>query len=121
MRVLQRFWNEDGGFVISTEAIIILTMLICAAVVSWQAVRMSIVTELADIAEAIGALDQSYSFAGFVGHAAACHGSTFDDQNDFCDEATACVQVGLISRCITFNNGAKENGGLTAGNDAGAP
>ncbi len=93
MKVLQRLWLEEGGFVISTEAIVILTMLICATVVGWQAVRVAVVEELADIADAIAALDQSYSFAGFQGHAASCSGSFYSDNRDFCDEPTASAPL----------------------------
>ena len=78
MKVLHRLWVEDGGFVISTEAIVILTMIICATVVGWQAVREAVVSELADIGAAIAAIDQSYSYAGFEGHSAACPLKEYD-------------------------------------------
>lgn len=125
MNVLRRLWVEDAGFVISTEAIVILTMIICAVVVGWQAIRMAVVTELADIAEAIGAINQSYSYVGFRGHDATCAGSSYDDGVDFCDEAIACVQVGSMARCIDLIDPGvdKEQNGLATGggNGAGAP
>lgn len=115
MSVLSRLWSEDAGFVISTEAIIILTMLICATVVAWQSVREAIVSELADIGEAIAALDQSYSFSGFQGHSASCSGSFFNDERDFCDSAT-CVGVdGAFGRCIVLTGAIKETNGIVGG------
>ena len=57
-------------------------------------VRDSLVQELGDVAEAIGALNQSYSFnsiaapdatAGNTTPHAACGGSGFADQKDDCD------------------------------------
>ena len=115
MKVLHRLWAEDGGFVISTEAIVILTMIICATVVGWQAVREAVVSELADIGAAIAAIDQSYSYAGFEGHSAACHGSFFDDGPDFCDD-TSCVQAGDFSRCVALSDNDKEQDDLADGN-----
>lgn len=110
MSILGRLWAEDAGFVISTEAIIILTMLICAAVVGWQSVREAIVSELADIGDAIAALDQSYSFAGFQGHSASCSGSVFDDNRDFCDDDDCIGAVGSFGRCIVLSAAIKETG-----------
>jgi hypothetical protein len=121
MSLVSRLWSEDAGFIISTEAIIILTMLICAAVVGWQAVRIAVLTELADIAEAIAALDQSYSFAGFTGHAATCSGSIFTDERDFCDDADCVGEAGGLGRCITLVGAVKEDGAAVSGSgDSGA-
>jgi hypothetical protein len=121
MGVLKRLWSEDAGFVISTEAIIILTMLICAAVVGWQAVRLAVLSELADVAEAIAALDQSYSFAGFTGHAASCSGSIFTDNRDFCDDADCVGEDGGFGRCIALVDPVKEDAVAVPGSgDSGA-
>ena len=121
MRVLQRLWYEDAGWGYTTEVIISLTMVICALVVGYQSLRVAIVTEMADIAEAIGALDQSYSFSGFTGHSSACAGSNFDDLQDFCDEATACAQVGNFSRCVVLVNPNKEANAQQGGNTPANP
>lgn len=121
MSVLSRLWSEDAGFVISTEAIIILTMLICAAVVGWQSVREAIVAELADIGDAIASLDQSYSFAGFTGHSASCSGSFFDDNRDFCDSTTNTQTAGSFGRCIVLSASTTESAALAGGNGVGGP
>ncbi len=119
MKVLQRLWLEDGGFVISTEAIVILTMLICATVVGWQAVRVAVVEELSDIADAIAALDQSYSFAGFQGHAASCSGSFYSDNRDFCDDTDCIGAAGGFGRCIALVDASKEDGTALGGSGDG--
>ena len=121
MSVLSRLWSEDAGFVISTEAIIILTMLICAAVVGWQSVREAIVAELADIGDAIASLDQSYSFAGFTGHSASCSGSFYDDGRDFCDSNTNVGVSGAFGRCIALTAATTETAAVAGGNGAGGP
>jgi hypothetical protein len=109
MSLVKRLWTEDAGFVISTEAIIILTMLICAAIVGWQSIREAVVAELADIGDAIAALDQSYSFSGFTGHSASCSGSFFADNRDFCDDGD-CIQTdGGFGRCIVLTGAVKED------------
>ena len=118
MTVVRRLWSEDAGFIISTEAIIILTMLICAAVVGWQSIREAVVSELADIGDAIAALDQSFSFSGFTGHSASCSGSIFTDNRDFCDNST-CIQVdGAFGRCIVLTDAVKEDAVAVPGSGA---
>ena len=108
MQLLRQLWNEDAGFVLSSEAIIMLTMLICAAVVGYQAVRIAVLTELLDIAEAIAALDQSYSYAGFTGHAAACTGSFFNDNRDFCDDTDSTGEDAGFGRCVVLSGASTE-------------
>ena len=119
MSVVKRLWSEDAGFIISTEAIIILTMLICAAIVGWQSIREAVVAELADIGDAIAALDQSYSFSGFQGHSAACAGSFFADNRDFCDDLDCVGPVLGFGRCIALTDSVKEDGTPESGSGPG--
>ena len=114
MQVLRRLWAEDDGFVLSTEAIIVCTMLICAVIVGFQSIRVSM-SEAFDIADAIAALDQTYSFSGFTGHGATCSGSFFGDNRDFCDDAD-CLQVdGGAGRCVVLVGARKEDGTVVDG------
>ena len=59
--------NREGGFIVSVELIFIVTILVIGLLVGWVAVRDAVVAELADVAEAVGALDQSYEYNGVTG------------------------------------------------------
>ena len=72
MNLLKRLWCDEGGFVISTELVLVATLLIMALVVGLEAVRNAVLTELADTATAIAQANQSYSFSGVTGHASVC-------------------------------------------------
>ena len=85
MRMLHRLWDDEAGFVISAELVLVGTMLVIGAVVGLTSVRNQVVQELGDLAIAIGNVNQSYEYSGVVGHAAATSGSIFQDQHDFCD------------------------------------
>ncbi len=98
--MLQKLWNDDAGALLSMEFVIIATLAVCGIVVGWSAVRVAVVTELADVASAIGVLDQSYSFGGVTGHHAVCSGTQFVDSQDDCDDVS-CTAVGGNSRCVT--------------------
>lgn len=100
-QVLIRFWIEEDGFVVSAELILLLTLLLIGMLVGLQSLRDSTVAEAADVAAAIGTLNQSYSFGGLVGHNSITLGSSFRDQLDFCDEAQANEEAGDFNQCIS--------------------
>lgn len=64
--MLKTFWNDQAGVILSTEIVLISTILIVGLVVGLVEVQCSIVAELGDVANAYGNLDQSYKTAGFM-------------------------------------------------------
>lgn len=85
MSLLQRLWNDELGFVVSAELVLVGTMLVIGAVVGLTSVRNQVVQELGDLAIAIGNVNQSYEYSGVIGHSSATSGSKFLDKHDFCD------------------------------------
>ena len=75
---------KKGGFVVTSELLLITTILVIGLIAGMVTVRNAVNTELEDFAEAIGDLDQSYAFAGIVNdnQTAATAGSRFDDAPD---------------------------------------
>ena len=66
MRKSQRKQSQ-AGFIVTVELLFIVTILVIGLLVGWIAVRDATVAELADVAEAVGALDQSYEYNGVTG------------------------------------------------------
>ena len=99
--MMRAFWNDDNGFVISAELALVLTIGILAAIVGLSEVAVAVNTELNDISNAIGRLDQSYSYTGFIGDGArklksTYSGSRFQDKPDDCDRNRSCdIVVGV--------------------------
>lgn len=95
--MLRNFWNDENGFVISAELVLVLTIAVLAMVVGLSEVAVAVTTELNDISNAIGALRQSYGFTGFTGDDSKAKsfylGSTFVDGIDDCDLNTTCQVV----------------------------
>jgi len=85
MRTLQRLWHDQRGFVISTELVLIAVLLVIGLIAGLTTLRDQVVQELGDLAAAIGAINQSYSFSGVTGHSSSTAGSFFLDLIDFCD------------------------------------
>jgi hypothetical protein len=88
-------WNEERGAIVSSELVLILTIAVLSMVVGLGAVSVSVSQELEDLAEAFGAVDQSYMFNGARVCTAVASGSSFNDKPDSCDcEAMeVCNQV----------------------------
>jgi len=95
--MLKRLWRDDSGAILSAELVLLMTVLVIGIVVGVKALGNSVTTELYDVAEAIGALDQSYAFGGtelqtnMGAQCAVTDGSSFADGIDGTDQGT--VQV----------------------------
>jgi hypothetical protein len=77
--------NDECGFIVSAELVLIGTLAILAMVVGLSEVALNINNELEDVASAFGAVNQSFRANGMSGHGGRNSGSNFGDQNDFCD------------------------------------
>ncbi|MCE9528484.1 MAG: hypothetical protein K8R36_20770 [Planctomycetales bacterium] len=81
-RLMTNMWKEEDG-VLSFEWTLLLTLLTLGIVSGLSAARDSIIDELGDLAQAAGAMDQSYSFPAltftFGGATFSVAGSTFTD------------------------------------------
>lgn len=106
MNVWKRLGNDETGFVVSTELVLIATVLVIGMLVGLVSVRDQVVQELADIAAAVSDIDQSYDYTGHTGHTSHVAGSDFKDRTDFCDSAgeqivdPACV---VASACVNVS------------------
>ena len=103
MHVLRQLWADEAGFVVSSELVLIATMLVIAMVVGLQTVRDGVLQELGDVGAAIGAISQDYSYGGATGHCSSINGSQYIDATDACEKSDAnnrsCVEVCLEALC----------------------
>jgi hypothetical protein len=109
--------QNQKGFIVSTELMLIATILVIGLIVGLQAVRVSVVTELADVGGAIASVAQTYSFTGVSGHHASTNGSIYTDATDTCDDGTAQPSSGN-SRCVQI---CGPTAGTAPGGEAAGP
>lgn len=102
--IAQRLWDDDAGFIVSIELILLSTIAIIGLIAGMASVRDAVVSELSDVAGAVQDLNQSYAFFGVVGHASSTAGSDFVDALDWCDDADDVS--GAADNCITFDGAA---------------
>ncbi len=98
-------WNDQAGFIVSIELILIATIAIIGLITGMTAVRDAVVSEMSDVAGAVQDLNQCYSFNGVTGHSASTCGSDYIDATDHCDDNDDIA--GQADNCITFD-GAPE-------------
>ncbi|QDT42252.1 hypothetical protein Pan241w_23340 [Gimesia alba] len=99
MKMFQQLWNDENGFVVSTELVLIATVLVLGMIVGLTTLRDQVIAELADVAAAISNTNQTYTFTGITGHSSSTAGSIFLDNEDFCDAAPA---AGADEHCIAI-------------------
>jgi Flp pilus assembly pilin Flp len=99
-----KLMNDEAGFVVSSELVLIATVLVLGLIVGLTSLRNSVTGELADLAAAIGNISQSYSFSAITGHSSSVAGTSFADVADFCE--TALGVAGGDNVCIDVNQAA---------------
>lgn len=99
---LKKLWQDDAGFVVSSELVLIATILVIGIIAGQTAIRDAVVGELADVAAAIGEVNQSFSFGAITGHCASTAGSVFVDVNDFCELAGPNDTAGIAANCVSI-------------------
>ena len=106
---MRNLWNDEAGFVISAELVLVLTIGVLAMIVGLSEVAVAVNNELNDISNAIGTLNQTYSFTGFLGNngtpagksKSSYAGSTWVDATDDCDANDSCALVCGASATLT--------------------
>jgi Flp pilus assembly pilin Flp len=77
--LMRKLWNDDRGALLATEWVFVSTILVVGMVAGLKSVQQSVNAELSDLAGAIGALSQAYTYAGVSGCASSSNGSQFVD------------------------------------------
>ncbi len=108
-RAIRRLMQDQSGFIISTELILVATVLVIGLIAGLVTVRDQVVTELGDFAAAISDLDQSYSFGNVVSPSGSTNGSNFVDLVAFCDTAGS-QESNTNNACILIANSLVEEG-----------
>ncbi len=94
--MLKQLWNDEAGVIISAELVLVLTIGVLMLVVGLHSVSKAVTFELGDLAQAFGAVDQTYKFDGFSAPGGTgnpdhslVRGTGSADEADDCD----CIEI----------------------------
>jgi hypothetical protein len=110
LRQLKQLYLDEAAFVVSSELILVGTMLVIGMLVGLVSLRDQVVQELADTGGAMAKWTQTFSLSAVTGHSASTGGSAFIDTTDYCDygdpiacdvdpagQAAACISLSVLS------------------------
>jgi len=117
MSVALRLWNEEIGAILSAEVMLVASILVIGVIAGLASLRDSVVTELADVAQAVANINQSFSFSGVAGHHTFSGGGQFHDQIDFCDRQWSGDWGN--SKCVVICSAGNSNEGGGHGGHGG--
>lgn len=87
--MISSLFRDEGGATLSAELVLVLTIVVLGIIVGLSEVAVAVNTELNDVSNAIGALDQSYFLTAFCTlspkNINLTAGSRFTDTQDDCD------------------------------------
>lgn len=92
------FYNDEAGFVVSTELVLVCTVTVLSLCVGLHEVANGVNHELEDLGCAFGSLNQSFCMQGFTNNkGTTSSGHCFTDQVDHCDthnDIQGCAPTG---------------------------
>ena len=77
--LMLRLWHDDSGALISMEFLFVATILVLGVITGLVAVRQAVISELTEFAQAVMALNQSFSFSGQTNCESSTAGSSASD------------------------------------------
>jgi NAD/NADP transhydrogenase alpha subunit len=82
---LAHLLNDEAGFIVSAELVLISTIAVLGLVVGLSEVALNVNNELEDVGSAFASVRQTYKIHCTGGHGAERAGSYFYDHDDYCD------------------------------------
>jgi len=99
MRQMLKLWNDDcGSALLSSELLFIFAILVLGIISGLVAVRQAVISELVETAQALLALNQSFSFSGQSNCESSTAGSAASDTNNTIGEASVNATPAVISQ-----------------------
>lgn len=101
--IFGQLYADEAGFIVSAELVLIATLLVIGLVVGLSEVQHAVVSELNDVSEGIGSMNQTFATTGFAsykqrgGLKALSVGSAFIDRADDCDNNECDLACGPVA------------------------
>lgn len=80
--IIAQLWNDEAGFIVSAELVLVATIGVLALTVGLSEVAFNINHELEDVGSSFGSVNQTYEYNGTAGTKGQSSGSVFWDRKD---------------------------------------
>ena len=98
-QIISKLWNDDCGAIIATEWVFVVTILVLGIITGLVALRQAVISETTELAQAIMALNQSYSFSGQYNCESSTAGSCATDTcNTISESSSAAACCNSVSQ-----------------------
>ena len=87
MTTFTTLMNDNNGFIVSAEIVLVGTILVLGVIVGLSEMSYGVNEELEDLGSAIGGINQTYYYTMASGKKGTVIGSTFLDYADECDNS----------------------------------
>ena len=114
---MRKLFNDEAGFVVSAELVLVLTIAVLGMVVGLASVRDSLTGEFNDLSAAFGAVNQSFHYrtVSKAGGTTKGHGLTagagYADLGDDCD-CVAITYTDVCGKADSSTGGSANEGNL---------
>jgi hypothetical protein len=99
MRQMLRLWNDDcGSGLLTAEWLFLFAILVLGIITGLVAVRQALISELTETAQALLALNQSFSFSGQSNCESSTAGSSGSDTTNTINEASVAASTASINQ-----------------------
>src|SRR5215831_10730423 len=95
---MRKLWNDDCGALIATEWVFVATILVLGIITGLVAVRQAVISELTEFAQAVMALNQSFSFSGQTNCESSTAGSSASDTTNAIAEGSSAASTAAINQ-----------------------
>ena len=85
MNIASALYEDEAGFIVSAELVLVATICVIGMVVGLSEVAWGVNEELEDTGSAIGSVNQSFAYRGASGYKGIVAGSYYGDNYDMCD------------------------------------
>ena len=96
--MLRKLWDDDSGALIATEWVFLASILILGIITGLVALRQALISELTETAQAILALNQSFSFSGQSNCESSTAGSSGSDTTNTIIEGSVAASTASINQ-----------------------
>jgi hypothetical protein len=91
MNTFNSLMNDESGFIVSAELVLVATIAVLAMIVGLTEDTYGVNQELEDVGAAFGSINQGFKFNGSKSFKGKSNGSLYDDEWDDCDDSCDVV------------------------------